>query len=327
MKPAATTTTAPSSQARGYVIALIGTALWSSTGVLIRHLTEHYHMPPLVLAFWREALVALTLFVVLGVIRPDLLRLPRRHLPFFGLYGLVLMIFNSTWTVSVALNGAAVSTVLAYSSPAITAVLGWWLWREALGPVKIAAVLLSLAGCVLVSGAHRPEMWDLNPAGIVVGLASGFMFAGYSIFGKAASRRKVKPWTTMLYAFAFAGTFLFLLLQVPLEQMAPEMSGIGGRRDLFWLGRDLVAWGILLVLVWGPTIGGYGLYTVSLTHLPASVANLIASLEPPITAVLAYVFLHERLTREQIIGAVMIVAGVVLLRVGSRSRWQVPATG
>jgi drug/metabolite transporter (DMT)-like permease len=318
------TASAPSTSGlRGYVIALVGTALWSGSAVFIRYLTEHYRMPPLVLAFWRDLFVALTLFAALALIRPGLLRLPRRHLPFFVLYGVVLVIFNSMWTVSVALNGASVATVLVYSSPAITAVSGWLLWRESLGPLKIAAVLLSLVGCVFVSGAHSAELWRLNAGGIVIGLVSGLMLTAYSIFGKMSSQRDVNPWTALTYTFAFAAVFFFLLLQAPLDLASLGLGQIGSGSELMWLGGDLVGWGVLILLVWGPTIGGYGLYTVSLVHLPASVANLIASLEPSMTAALAYVFLGERMTEAQVIGSIMIVAGVVLLRVRARGERRV----
>lgn len=313
------TASAPStSQQKGYVIVLISTALGSGSAVFIRYLTEHHAMPPLVLAFWRDLFAALTLLAALAVVRPSLLRLPRRHLSFFVLYGVVLVIFNAMWTVSVALNGAAVATVMAYSSPAITAVFAWLLWRESLGPVKIAAVLLSIAGCVLVSGAHSATLWQLNTGGIVIGLVSGLMYAGYSIFGKMSSQRNLNPWTTLTYTFGFAAVFFFLLLQAPFDFGTLGLGQIGSGDDLLWLGRDLVGWGVLILLVWGPTIGGYGLYTVSFIHLPASVANLIASLEPSMTAVLAYVFLGERMTGDQVIGTIMIVAGVVLLRVRAR---------
>ena len=61
-------------------------------------------------------------------------------------YGFILSIFNGLWTVSVSLNGAAVATVLVYSSAAFTALLGWRLFHEPLGPIKILAVIFSLAG-------------------------------------------------------------------------------------------------------------------------------------------------------------------------------------
>jgi drug/metabolite transporter (DMT)-like permease len=82
------------------------------------------------------------------------------------------------------------------------------------------------------------------------------------------------------------------------------------------LGDSLVDWMVLLGLVI-PTIGGYGLYTVSLGYLPVSVANLIATLEPALTAIWAYLLLDERLTPPQIAGSLLIITGVLLLRVNS----------
>ena len=108
---------------RGYAIALVGTAIWSASAVFISYLTSRFRMPPLVLAFWRDFLVTCALAGTLALFARRLLRLDRRHLPFFVLYGFLLAIFNSLWTISVALNGAAVATVLIYISPAFTAVM------------------------------------------------------------------------------------------------------------------------------------------------------------------------------------------------------------
>jgi drug/metabolite transporter (DMT)-like permease len=65
----------------------------------------------------------------------------------------------------------------------------------------------------------------------------------------------------------------------------------------------------------GPTLAGYGMYNVSLTLLPSSVANLIVSLEPAITATTAYFLLGERLTWVQVGGSLLILGGVVFLRI------------
>ncbi len=296
---------------RGYIICLTGTALWSSTAIFIRYLTQNYALPPLVLAFWRDLIVALTLAAVFAVVNPARLRVERRHLRFLLAYGLVLSLFNALWTVSVALNGAAVSTVLAYSSAAFTAVLGWRLFGERLDRIKIAAVLLSLVGCAFVSGALQSANWQINPLGIITGLLSGLAFAAYSLVGKAASERAIYPWTTLLYTFASAAGFL--LFYNLISAWLP--AGVGST-SLLWLGSSLLGWGVLLLLAVGPTIGGYGLYTVSLGYLPASIANIIATLEPVMTAGLAFLLLNERFTTPQWIGSILIIAGVVLLRLG-----------
>ena len=176
------------------------------------------------------------------------------------------------------------------------------------------AIGLSIVGLVFASRLHDPSAWRLKPLGIVVGLGTGFAFSIYSLLGKASSVRGVKPWTATFYTFAFGSAFL-LLLQRP--------------DTFFWLSRPLregsagwreaaLGWGTILALAIGPTLGGFGLYSVSLTVLTASTANLIVTLEPAITAGLAFLLLGERLTVTQLIGGAIILVGVIILRLGDR---------
>ena len=137
---------------RGYAAALASAALLSTTAPFIRYLTQTYRLPALVLAVLRDGLVTLTLLVILALFRRVLLPVRRRHLPYLVIYGLMLALFNALWTLSVSLNGAAVATVLVYSSAAFTALLGRWLLKERLDWAKLLAVAVCLAGCVLAHG-------------------------------------------------------------------------------------------------------------------------------------------------------------------------------
>ena len=102
---------------RGYLIGLSATVFLSFTGILISYLNRTYNLPSLVLAFWRDLSVVLGLLIVFAAFKRDRLRLDRSHWSFFILYGLTLSLFNSMWTFSVQFNGAAIATVLAFSSP------------------------------------------------------------------------------------------------------------------------------------------------------------------------------------------------------------------
>ena len=302
----------PQNLTRGYTIAVVSAVVLSTTGIFIRHLTQTYQMPPLVLAFWRDVFVALTVFLGLGALRPALLRVNPRHLRYLGLYGLMLAVFNSMMTFSIALNGAAVSTVLVYCSAAFTALLGWWLLKEHLDLAKLLAVAICLGGCVLVSGALAPAAWRVNFIGIFTGVLSGLGYAIYSLMGRSAAQRGLNPWTTLFYTFGFAAVVLLLLNLLPWK----VIPGVAIQLvDLFWLGQSSAGWGALVLLAAGPTVVGFGLYNVSLAYLPSSVANLIVTLEVPFTAVIAYSLLGERLNGMQIGGSVMILAGVVFLRI------------
>jgi len=301
-----------SSPARGYAIAMVSAAILSTTGIIIRYLTQTYQIPPLVLACWRDGFVALTLLPVFGLLRPLLLRVERQNLLHVALHGLVVAVFNALWTLSVALNGAAIATVLVYCSTAFTALLGWWLLKERLDWVKLLAIAFCLAGCVLVSGALDTAAWRTNLVGILTGVLSGLGYAGYSLMGRSASQRGLNPWTTLFYSFGIAALFLLLFNLLP----GGFLPGAAAHpADLFWLGNALAGWGMLFLLAAGPTVAGFGLYNVSLSHLPSSVANLILTVEPVFTAVIAYFLLGERLNGEQIGGSLMILAGVVFLRV------------
>jgi drug/metabolite transporter (DMT)-like permease len=297
---------------RGYTVAFFSAVILSTTAIFIRYLTQTYHLPALVLACWRDIFVTISLLVTLGLLYPALLRVNRKYLRFLVLFGLILAIFNALWTLSVALNGAAVSTVLAYCSAGFTALLGWWLLKERLDWAKLLAVVLCMGGCVLVSGALDPAAWRVHFLGILTGVLSGLLYAIYSLMGRSASQRGLNPWTTLVYTFGFAAVFL-LIFNLLGRGFLP--GAITRPADFLWLGKSWTGWGILFLLAVGPTLAGFGLYNVSLAYLPSSVANLIVTLEPAITAVSAYLLLGERLSWVQVGGSLLILSGVVFLRI------------
>ena len=159
--------------------------------------------------------------------------------------------------------------------------------------------------------------------GIVTGALSGLGYAVYSLMGRSASQRGISPWTTLLYAFGCASMFLLLFSLIPAHIIPGTASNVS---DLFWLGDSLLGWGMLFLLAAGPTVIGFGLYNVSLSLLPASVANLIATLEPAFTVITAYFLFHETLNTVQVAGSLMIIAGVVFMRLNeSRQTGRVAA--
>ena len=297
---------------RGYTIAVISAVILSTTAILIRHLTQTYNIPPLVLAFWRDGFVAIALLPILGLAYPLLLHVNRQHLRYLSAYGLILAIFNAVWTLSVALNGAAISTVLVYCSTGFTALLGWWLLHESLDWVKLGAVVVCMGGGILVSEALDLRAWGTNTIGIITGIFSGLGYAAYTLMGRSASQRGLNPWTTVFYTFGFAALFL-LLFNLCLGGLIP--GTVSQPVDFLWLRTSWVGWAILFLLAAGPTLTGFGLYNLSLSYLPSSVGNLILTLEPVFTVIIARLLLGETLKGIQIAGSIMILGGVAFLRI------------
>jgi drug/metabolite transporter (DMT)-like permease len=165
---------------------------------------------------------------------------------------------------------------------------------------------------VLVAEALNPQAWQVNLSGILTGVLSGLGYAVYTLMGRSASKRGLNPWSTLLYTFGFASLFLLAFNLLPTNSPLPGKAGSSG--DLLWLGSALGGWLILFLLAAGPTMAGFGLYNLSLTYLPSSVVNLIVTLEPPLTALIAYFLLGETLNRLQMSGGLLILTGVVVLR-------------
>jgi drug/metabolite transporter (DMT)-like permease len=226
---------------------------------------------------------------------------------------------NVSWTLSVALNGAAVSTVMVYASPGITAIAAHFVFKERISLIRVFAFIGALLGAFFVAKANDPAQWTMNAGGIIIGVLSAFGFAFYSLMGKAASQRRINSWTATLSAFSVATIFLLptALITLALGQAAAPI-GAAASHSFFSLGTQWDGWLILLFLAVVPTLGGFGFYTASLGYLPASTANLLATLEPLLTTVLAYLLLHETLSPVQLIGGALIVLSVISLRLEER---------
>lgn len=278
------------------------------------YLMTNLGMPALLLALWRNIFACIGLAVALWILNKKSLILKLNNLKFYIAYGFILSIFNSIWSKSVQENGAAVATVLGYSSSGFTVIGAYFFFKESISAKKILAVILSIAGCIMVSEAYSPAMWRLKPLGIAAGLLSGLAFAAYTLVGKEAAHRRYDTWTSMLYCFTFGTCFLFVF------NLVYTVPGFPGAQASLLPQIPASGWALLVFLSLVPTIFGYGLYTLSMNYLPASIASLIAALEPAFTAAQSYLLLGERMSIIQILGSLIIIASLILVTAKNRRR-------
>ena len=296
----------------GYPLSLLAAFFLALTGVLIRKLSVDFFLPAFVLALWRNVFTASVLALVLLVFRPGLLLPGRSRLSFLFSYSAILTLFNLSWTFSIQLNGATIATVLVYTSTIFTIFLDRIFHHEPITPGGIAAAAVSLVGCSLVAELGFGSWSGARIGGLVVGLVSGFAFGVYSVTGREASRRGLNSWTTVSWIFAISALLILM------ADLFLGIFAIPGTGAPLFLGDQLAGWGLLLLLAAGPTLLGYGFYTAALVHLPGAVVNLIATLEPVFTAVVAYFYLAERITPLQGAGSLLILGAVLIIRLDSR---------
>lgn len=288
-----------SDRARGYVLVALAACMWGTLGLFFRVLHDTFGFSALTLAFLRAGIAALLLAPVMLVVRPSQLKVTRRALAFFVLYGLIgVAAFYFSYVQAVIQTSVTTAVVLLYTAPAFVILIAWRAWGEPLSVRKLAALALAFAGCALVARAYDPAEFRLNGLGVVLGLAAGLTYALYTILSKIALRDHSSS-TALTFALVF-GT-LFLVPWQSAEGLAP-------------LSQGGMAWLLLLGLAVGPTLGSLTLYNLGLSRVPASEASLIAMLEPVVASILAFVFLGERMELLQSVGGLMVIVGAILVK-------------
>ncbi|GAB7050788.1 DMT family transporter [Catenuloplanes indicus] len=217
--------------------------------------------------------------------------------------GVGLAVYQSAFYVSIAETGLAVATVVTLGAgPILIAVGARVLLAERLGHAGAAAITLALAGLValsLDSGATGP-----NPAlGITCALFSAFGYAVVTLIGRTADGAG-DPFRTSLTGFLVGGVVLtpFALA----EGVLPSAAGLP------------VTIGWLLYLGVVASALAYGLFFAGLAQVSATTAAVVTLLEPVAAALLAVVFLGERLTPAVLTGMLLLLGAVAALAYPAR---------
>ncbi len=281
----------------GYGWVLFAAALWATLGLFYKGLAAS-GLPLLTIVFFRAGVAAVVLLLVLLWRDPRSLRLSRRDVGFFLLFGLVgVAAFYIVYIHAVQWAGMGVAAVLMYTAPAWVTLFGALFLGEPLTRRRGLALILAVLGCALVGRIHDLAGLRLNGPGILAGLGAGLTYGLYTVFSKAAQRRHT-PWATLAWALT-AGT-LFLL---PLQSPAVLRRAVAEPSLLFWL--------VMLGVV--PTLGGGLTFNLGLRRVPAGGASVVAPLEPVIAAALGWLVWGERMDGLQMVGAGLILGAVALL--------------
>jgi DME family drug/metabolite transporter len=282
---------------RGYLLVLGAAAAWSTSGLFIRWTVAGSGLSALSLAFWRDLATFVSLLAGLALVRPTLLRVKRRDLLWLAALGAFgVGTFHVLWNLAILQIGYAIATVLLYFSPAFVTFMAWLVWREPLTRFKILAIGLALVGCVLVAGKEELAGVELTAGGLILGLVAAMAYGSFSLFGRQVAGR-YSPWTVLTYGFGFGALALLPF------QFGAALPWIASPTTWVWFGA--------LVLL--ATIAPFGAYLAGLGRLPVSVASILAASEVVFGSVIGYLIFGEQLQALQIVGAGLVMGGVILI--------------
>lgn len=220
---------------------------------------------------------------------------------FFGTGVLSLLFFNWCYFNAITLSSMSVAAVLLYTSPVFVTLMSALFFRETVTPVKLAALIVTFAGCALVTELFPLGGAHISLPTILFGLGSGFGYALYSIFGKFVLK-KYAPSTVTFYTILFCALF-----SLPLSGLRNNLAALGDWRA--WAGTLGV--GVLCCAL------PYHLYTAGLKDAEPGRAAILATLEPFVAAGLGILLFHEAITPWKLLGMAAILGAVVLLNVPS----------
>ncbi len=256
---------------------------------------------PTATAFWRVALAVPVLWILF------FLRTKAKTQRYSGKWPLLLaagFAFAGDlgfWHTSIQLTSVANSTLLANLASIFVTLAAWIFLQQKPTRLFLAGLGAALAGVALL--VHTSLAFSSTGlVGDALGVVTAMFYAGYILAVKGLRDRG----ETTLYLMAVTSTittlFLFPVALASGEAMLPA-SAFG--------------WWILIGLALISHAAGQGLIAYALAHLPAAFSSVSLLFQPVMAALFAWVLLSEGLVPLQILGGLVVLAGIYLARRGS----------
>lgn len=278
---------------RGFVYVLAAAFMWGVIGIFAKEVLAE-GITALEIAFWRATL-AWGMFLIHATILKQV-KVSRTDLPYlFGFGFICVTLFYGSYQIAIRDVGMAMAAVLLYTAPAWVAFMSWLVLKEKMTLTKTACVAMTIIGVGCISlgpGLLNGGGFQLNTFGLIAGLVSGFTYALYYIFGKKFLYKYPTP-TIFVYALPFGA-----LLLLPFVEFHTKSA---------------YAWTMLLSMAAVTSYGAFNAYYAGLKRLEATRASVIATFEPVVAAVFAYIIFGEKFSMLGYMGSCLIIAAVFMV--------------
>lgn len=264
-------------------------------------------LPPLTLSLGRMLVVFIVVLVCFGHAawrQRHALRQQARALTVMSVTGMAL--FNAMLYSALKTTQATSVAVLESMIPAVTALVMALFFRERLGGIKWAGVLMSAFGAAWVVADGKPLV-------ILQRLQIGDAFVAGAVASWVLYSLAVRQWLGRIpfYASLVPMTGIAVLFLAPLAALENLVLDTTWRLD----GQALAA---VLYLGLGPSLVALVCYNRALLLVGPSRTATALNLLPVATMVLGYGLLGTPITLSQIVGAAVVIAGVSLVTLNFR---------
>jgi drug/metabolite transporter (DMT)-like permease len=253
-----------------------------------------------------RCVAATVIFALIAARRPSSLRLGRREVGFIAVYGIVgLAMVQWLYFVAITRMPVSVSLLIEFTAPLMVALWVRFVRKEPVRGRVWVALGLCLGGLVLVA-----RVWaglTLDGIGLITAALAAVSLAAYYMLGERGLGSR-DPFSLATWSFGAAGLFWSLLLPwwtFPFDRLGGSVQ-VGGGGPHVVVGV-LVGWVVVL-----GTVAPFGLVLVGLRLIGAARTGLVGTAEPVMAGLVAWVVLGERLAPVQLVGAAVVMAGIVV---------------
>jgi len=260
------------------------------------------------LAQIRATCAALGLLAFLVVFARARLRVGRRELLFlvaFGVVGVAMV----QWLYFVAIHNlpVGVALLIEFTAPLFVALFARFVYREHIRRRIWVAVILCIAGLAIVV-----EVWAgiaFSTVGVTAAVGGAFGLTAYLLMAER-ERRQRDPVSLSFYGFLFAAALWAVVQPVwefPWDVLADTVSLQGNFSE-----HSAPMWLLVGFVVVIGTMVTFSLLTGALRHISATRASIVATLEPVMATVVAWLWLEETFGPTQLIGGAVVLGGIFL---------------
>lgn len=286
-------------QRKGTLLIILAGCFWGSMGLFVRKLSAD-GFDSIQIVSIRVTLAALFFCAILLIKERSGFKISLKDIPLFlGLGFGSILFFTVCYFTAINMMSLSAAAILLYTSPVWIMLMSILFFHEKMTRMKLFALFLAFAGCVLVSGISGEKM---TITGLLVGLGSGIGYGLYSILGAIALRR-YSAYTVTAYTFLFAAAGSVLICRPRDMMMKFGSAQEPGKLVMFCLLTALVT-----------AVIPFLSYTLGLDSVEASKAGILATIEPMVATLFGVLVFSEPLTLLSGLGILLILSAVILLQ-------------
>ncbi|HEY5690170.1 MAG TPA: DMT family transporter [Cyclobacteriaceae bacterium] len=285
----------------GYLMALLATIVWSGNFIVARGLNEVY--TPISISFFRWLIATIVVFpFAIPYLKRDYLLLLTQWRLMVGLSFLGVTLFNTLIYLAAHFTSALNLSLFAITAPLYVVVLNRIIFKEQLSIRQIIGFLILIAGLLVLLSKGNP----LTFLQLKFNKGDLLMAAAASIFGTYSVLVKLKNPAIGNLSFVSTTFILGELMLLPIF--------IG---EQIWLSTEISFYPKniiqLLYIGIGPSILSFYLWNKSIVGIGSTKAATIYNMLPIFSAFFGIFILHEPVLLAQLISAIIIVIGVLLV--------------